>query len=132
MTYKSSNLYTDKKMILIILFLISESYGIREIKTIQNFREAMGSDKLIVIDFYAIWCGPCMRLFPKMEVLSNKYSDVNFYKINYDNVALKEICKILKIESLPTICFFKDGKYLSRLEGADENIIETMIFKYNK
>jgi thioredoxin 1 len=105
---------------------------ITEIQTLIDFKNAMNTDRLIIVDFFAIWCGPCMRAFPKIEALSMKYPGVDFYKINFDTVALKEACQLLKVESLPTFCFFKNGQYLSRLEGADENILENMILKYNQ
>uniref|UniRef100_A0A6C0C6E2 Thioredoxin domain-containing protein n=1 Tax=viral metagenome TaxID=1070528 RepID=A0A6C0C6E2_9ZZZZ len=103
---------------------------ITEITTLPDLKNALDSDRLIIIDFFAIWCGPCMRALPKIEAMSVKYPDIKFYKIDYDTVALKEACALLKVESLPTFCFFKDGKYLSRLEGADEITLENMISKY--
>jgi len=104
---------------------------ITEIKNLTDFKEAMNSDRLIIIDFFALWCGPCMRAFPKIEALSIKYPNVDFFKIDFDTVALKEACTLLKVESLPTFCFFKNGQYLTRLEGADETVLENMIAKYS-
>jgi len=102
-----------------------------EIKTLAELKELFKSDKFIVVDFYAEWCGPCLRAMPKVAALSEKYPNVGFYKINYDTPELKiAIKEVFKVTSLPTFCFFKNTKYISRVEGADEQVIEEMISKY--
>ncbi len=75
-------------------------------KTNKEF--ILKGDKPVVIDFWATWCGPCMRLMPEMEKMAEKYKDkVIFYKINADKE--KEICSRYNIVALPTIFFIPVG-----------------------
>lgn len=65
-------------------------------------------DKLIVMDFWATWCGPCMKLMPQMEALAAKYKDkVVFMKVNADKE--RELCNIYGVSALPTILYILPG-----------------------
>lgn len=65
-------------------------------------------DKPVVIDFWATWCGPCMRMLPEMEALAAKYKDrVVFLKVNADKE--KELCSMFNIVALPTVFFIPVG-----------------------
>lgn len=99
-----------------------------EINTLAEFQSVIsGTENLIVIDYYALWCGPCMRFNPTYELLAKKYPNVTFCKINFDNEQLKDVIKVCMIEMLPTFCFFKKGEYLKKIVGADQTVIEGLI-----
>eukprot|EP00051_Salpingoeca_urceolata_P006482 m.85577 g.85577 ORF g.85577 m.85577 type:complete len:109 (+) comp14849_c0_seq5:2074-2400(+) len=68
-------------------------------------------DKLVIVDFYADWCGPCKQLAPKLEELSTKTPNAIFLKVNVDDS--EEIAAQEKVSAMPTIKFFKGGKELS-------------------
>lgn len=61
-------------------------------------------DKSVVVDFWASWCGPCMKMLPQMEKMAEKYKDkVIFYKVNADKE--KELCARFNVQTLPTLLF---------------------------
>lgn len=67
------------------------------------------ADKIVVIDFWASWCGPCISLLPEMEKMAEKYKDrVIFCKVNADNE--KELCNVCSVQVLPTLLFIAPGE----------------------
>ena len=85
-----------------------------------------------MIDFWATWCGPCMRLIPEMEKLAEKYKDrVIFYKVNADKE--KELCGMFNVVALPTLFFIPVGGEPIIEVGATpekfEKIIEEQLLK---
>ncbi|XP_068664826.1 thioredoxin F2, chloroplastic-like [Aristolochia californica] len=78
--------------------------------------EAAG-EKVVVLDMYTQWCGPCKVIAPKFQELSKKYSDVVFLKLdcNQDN---KTLAKELGIRVVPTFKILKDGKVVKEVTGA--------------
>ena len=105
---------------------------VKEIETIDNFITAIGNETtgLIIIDFFADWCGPCKVIVPKILQLEEKYPNVNFYKLNVDNTLFKEILAACVISALPTFCFFKGGKYIAKMIGTDIINLETTLTQY--
>lgn len=82
----------------------------------QFYNKLRTSDKLVVIDFFATWCGPCKMLTPIFESLSKEMSDkVDFAKIDIDRSL--EIAQEYKIVSVPTMIIFKNGKEVKRIVG---------------
>ena len=88
-----------------------------EIKiTNANFQaEVIESDKPVLIDFYATWCGPCKMLAPILEGISEE-SDALIGKINVDDEP--ELASLFEVSSIPTLVVLKDGKIVSRSSGA--------------
>lgn len=88
------------------------------------------SDRIIVIDFWATWCGPCMRLLPEMEKMAAEFKGkVLFLKVNADKE--KELCSVFNIQALPTLMFIAPGKEMIRDMGASSEkyreIIESLL-----
>lgn len=82
----------------------------------QTAREAIESGKPVVIDFWATWCGPCIKLGPIVEELAEKYADkATFGKVNIDDN--DEVASDNKVRNIPTVLFFKDGKVAERSVG---------------
>lgn len=82
----------------------------------QFYNKVRTSDKLVVMDFFATWCGPCKMLTPIFESLNEKMSDkVDFAKIDIDKSL--EVAQKYKIVSVPTVIIFKDGKEIQRIVG---------------
>ena len=81
-----------------------------EIKlTKDNFeKEVLKSDKPVLVDFWATWCGPCMMLGPIVAEISEERSDIKVGKVNVDEQP--ELAKQFGICSIPTLMVFKNGK----------------------
>lgn len=85
--------------------------------TKQNFEtEVLQSDKTVVLDFWAPWCGPCRMVGPVIEELSQEYTGIKFAKLNVDEET--EIAEQYSIMSIPTLILFKNGEVVKRLRGA--------------
>ena len=83
----------------------------------QTAKEAIASGKVVVIDFWATWCGPCIKLGPVVEELAEKYADrgVVVGKLNIDEDS--EIVAENRVRNIPTVLFFKDGEVKARSVG---------------
>ena len=85
------------------------------IKSKEEFYELVNNG-VLVVDFYADWCGPCRMLSPVMEELASQYEGkATFAKLNVDNV--EEIPAKYRIMSIPCVVFIKDGKEVNRIVG---------------
>ena len=84
--------------------------------TAANFdAEVMKSDKMVLIDFYADWCGPCKAMAPTLAEFARENPDVKVVKINVDHAP--ELTQAFGIKSIPTLVTFKDGKGLAGAVG---------------
>lgn len=83
--------------------------------TKDGFDKALSQGKLMMVDFWASWCGPCRMLGPVIEQLDNQYPDVVVGKVNVDDE--QELAMRYGVMSIPTVIFFKDGKEIDRKVG---------------
>lgn len=77
--------------------------------------EVMETDKVVVIDFWATWCGPCKMMAPVVEEVAKDYPDVKVCKINVDEEP--ELSNAFKIVSIPTIVVIKNGEIIDSVVG---------------
>ncbi len=95
----------------------------RDVGDSQVLTQLIHSSKLLVLDIYANWCQPCRYVGPKFQELSKSHPDVTFAKINMDSLTPEQI-KDFGITVLPTFLYFKSGKYVDKVVGA--NILDVV------
>ena len=88
------------------------------------------TDKKVVIDFYADWCGPCKKIAPDYERLSLQYTDIVFLKVNVDN-SPDVSCKY-KVRSMPTFVFLNNNSVYATTVGASLPMIENKLETLNE
>ena len=83
--------------------------------------------KLVFLDFYANWCGPCKRLTPNIVTLEKEYPECKFVKIDVDS--FPEISEKYSITCMPTLIFIRNNEILRRIEGANLDEIRDALVK---
>ncbi len=98
-------------------YLFLRIYAMQEIVSKDDFtQKVLKSSKPVLVDFFAEWCGPCKKLAPLLEELSNQKKDqVDMYKLDVDKVG--EMAEQYMVQSIPTLIIFKDGKEISKQIG---------------
>lgn len=77
--------------------------------------KVMETEKVVVIDFWATWCGPCKMMAPVVEEVAKDYPDVKVCKVNVDEEP--ELSNAFKIVSIPTIVVIKNGEIIDSVVG---------------
>lgn len=82
----------------------------------NNFNEeVLNSKELVLVDFFATWCGPCKMVAPILEDLESEMIDIKFVKVDVDESPL--VANQYGIQSIPTLKVFKDGKVVDTVVG---------------
>ncbi len=91
--------------------------GVVEITSMEQFQQVVAKkDRLIVFDLYADWCGPCKKLAPILEDVSETHNEqADFYKINTEK--LPQISRMFQVKGIPYVVFFKDGGIANAYTG---------------
>jgi len=99
--------------------------------TKANFKETVHGKGIVVIDWWASWCGPCRAFAPIFERVSNKHPDIVFGKI--DTEAERELASAFEIRSIPTLMIVRDGVLLFNQPGMlPEKAIEDLLDQVSK
>ncbi|KAG7548589.1 Thioredoxin-like superfamily [Arabidopsis suecica] len=92
-----------------------------------HFNEIKESNKLLVVDFSASWCGPCRMIEPAIHAMADKFNDVDFVKLDVDE--LPDVAKEFNVTAMPTFVLVKRGKEIERIIGAKKDELERKVSK---
>lgn len=118
---------------ILITGLISGIYEAKKMRVLEtkedfdSFLKDAGS-KLVVIDFYADWCGPCKIIAPKFLKMADEFTDVCFAKVNVDENS--DTAEAEDITAMPTFKLYKNGNKIDELTGANEAKLREKIVAY--
>ena len=84
--------------------------------TSNDFDQKKSENELLLVDFWAEWCGPCKSMHPIFSRMAKKYKSVRFARVNVDNV--QDIAMRYGVQSIPTFIMFKNGEVANTMVGA--------------
>ena len=88
-----------------------------KVATNTNFDELLEDGKLVIVDFWAVWCGPCRMLSPLLDEVEEEMTDkITVVKVNVDDA--DEIAMRYRIMNIPTLLFFQNGQLVDKSVGA--------------
>nr|CAH0112858.1 unnamed protein product [Daphnia galeata] len=96
----------------------------------EDFNEQLknAGGKLVLVDFYATWCGPCKMIAPKIEAMSKEFTDVVFLKVDVDEC--EDVASDYNISCMPTFLYLKNGTKVAEFSGANEAELRKLVAQH--
>lgn len=91
----------------------------------NGFNAIITSNKLVVVDFFATWCGPCRALSPYIDELATNHHHILFAKANIEETPI--MANELDVKSLPCVIIFENGKEINRVVGFNKAKLQAII-----
>ena len=98
---------------------------VKMIESAGEFASEIKGPGLVVVDFFAEWCGPCKAIAPQLEELARKYPNVKFIKVDVEKV--EEVAQEKGISAMPTFQFYVKGTQVDEMKGANVEMLESKI-----
>ncbi|CAG7555233.1 unnamed protein product [Fusarium equiseti] len=95
------------------------------IQNLAEFRDTLEKNKVVIVDFWAPWCGPCRFISPVLEKMSESATGIFFAKVDVDEA--EDISQEYSIRAMPTFIAFKDGEKVDEVVGADPSKLQRMV-----
>ncbi|PVU91807.1 hypothetical protein BB559_001022 [Furculomyces boomerangus] len=100
-----------------------------EITSKAQYDSIIAEGGLVVVDFHAVWCGPCKMIAPKIKEFSAEFPNVKFLKVDVDQ--LSDIAEEVGISAMPTLKYYKNGVLIDEVVGANVMAIRNKIVQNN-
>jgi thioredoxin 1 len=101
---------------------------VAELTSISEYNEAIKYSGLTVIDFFAVWCGPCKMISPVIEQLAASNKGAHFFKVDVDKTP--DVSAEQDVTAMPTLMFYKDGQKVGTVVGANLQKIKALVAQY--
>ena len=94
--------------------------------TKENFKEVVEKNQIVIVDFWAVWCGPCKRFAPIFDSVAAKHPNVKFIKVNTDEQP--QLAASFEVRSIPTLAVIKEQQIIFVRPGAvNEDTLEQIV-----
>ncbi|ESZ95382.1 thioredoxin [Sclerotinia borealis F-4128] len=101
--------------------------GVHNLSTTEEFKSVLNNNKIVVLDAFAVWCGPCKAIAPQVVKFSEEYPAAHFVKIDVDE--MPDVAQELGIRAMPTFLIFKGEEKIAEVVGANPRALEEAIKK---
>merc|ERR1712113_410159 len=101
---------------------------VKQVESADEFKTIVGGDKPVIIDFTATWCGPCKMIAPFFAELADKFTTIEFIKVDVDD--LDDVAAECGISAMPTFQVWKGGAKVEEMVGASKDKLSALCEKY--
>ncbi|KAF8983175.1 Cytoplasmic thioredoxin isoenzyme 2 [Entomortierella lignicola] len=98
---------------------------VKAITSTEEFKDLINSGKKVIVDYHAVWCGPCKMISPAFETFSKDFTDIEFVKVDVDE--LSQVSQDAGITAMPTFQAYYNGNIFKEIKGANPANLKKLI-----